>query len=250
MFVTRCRFRCRSRSLCRCRCLCRCSAHLHVPAKIIFSRARAHVHTQNGMAQALEEMRELQSGKGGADTSIGALPSHPLFLCFLLSLSLPLSFPPFFPLLAIPPRPTPFFVSVCALRPASPWAWQQTCTKACTKACLVSLPWSASSLQVCPVSFQDAPRLSVETTRANSLGCQLQQTVRRQRHAKPFLSLWKAVPNSSFAEAPLERLRLLRCLYRGRPKAETRNLIHDRGHVHARARHRRAFGESLRSLAP
>ena len=156
--------------------------------------SRVHIYKRKmawHMAQALEEMRELQSAKGGVDASMGALPPKPLFLYFPLPLSFPLPFPPSIPLLAIPPRPTPF--SVCL----------------CLASCL--------------------PR-------------RLATSMQEDMYPPPRLATSSKKPACGWLQAFAEESR--------NPNPETRNMTHDGGHVHAHARHRRAFGESLRSLAP
>ena len=97
------------------------------------------------MAQALEEMRELQSAKGGADTSIGARPPTPLFLSTLslspsLSLSLLLSLS-----LPSPVSHTLFHLCLC-LACCLPRAWQHACKKLGNKhARKPALGWLQSS---------------------------------------------------------------------------------------------------------
>ena len=171
-----------------------------------------------------------------------------------LPLSFPL-FPSFFPSPCHPPRPTPFFTSVCALRAASLALGNKHARNLATsvqEGC-VGL---ASSFQV---TFQDAP-----PSRCTTLVCG--DNWSKQSGGKAMGSLCRGLCHA-FAEAfatplqrPLPRLCSGLCHAFAMPLQRTpesrnrnpvtRTMTHDGGHVHARARHRRAFGESLRSLTP
>jgi hypothetical protein len=168
------------------------------------------------MAQALEEMRELQSAKGGADTSIGARPPTPLFLSTLslspsLSLSLLLSLS-----LPSPVSHTLFQLCLC-LACCLPRAWQHACKKLGNKHAR-SLRWVGfnlpSHLLRCTtlVCGDNWSQQSGVTTGANSL------------EAKP----WEAF--LEYFATPLQRLSLCDAFAHEdarKPKPQSRNPKHD-----------------------